>query len=109
MSLYELILGSLAVWRLTHLLHAEKGPGDILVRLRGRLHTSFWGRLLGCFYCLSLWIGALIGVWLGHDWSHRALLGLSLSAAAILLERVTSGAAPPVLYYEDSEVTRNAV
>lgn len=109
MPFYELILGGLAVWRLTHLLHAENGPWNILARLRARLQESFWGQLVDCFYCLSLWVGIPFGFWLGQGWGHRALLWLSFSAAAILLEGVMGRLAPPVLYYEEREVTRNAV
>mgnify|MGYP006951278468 CR=1 FL=1 len=32
--MYLLMLGILGVWRITHLLNAEDGPGNIFVRLR---------------------------------------------------------------------------
>ena len=54
MDIYDLVLGTLAVWRITHLLQAEDGPWDVVVRLRRRTGTGFWGQLLDCFYCLSV-------------------------------------------------------
>ncbi len=91
MSLYWLILGVLAVWRLTHLLAAEDGPFDVVVRLRTLAGSSFWGSLLDCFYCLSLWIAAPMAWGLGRGWTERAMLWPALSAGAILLERLAPG------------------
>ena len=61
---YLVILGTLAVWRTTHLLSQENGPGKVLARLRNSSVDGFRGRLLGCFYCLSLWIAAPFALWL---------------------------------------------
>lgn len=108
MRFYWLILGTLAVWRITHLLNAEDGPWDLVVRLRRRAGTGFWGELLDCFYCLSLWIAAPLAWWLGEGWKERLLLWPALSAGAILLEKLTSRrndvvAGEPPIYFEDPE------
>jgi hypothetical protein len=100
MPLYWLILGVLGVWRLTHLLQAEDGPFGLVLRLRRFTGDSFWGQLLDCFYCLSLWIAVPFAVSLGTGWRERLLLWPALSAAAILLERTTAGAVAG--YSEDS-------
>jgi len=71
---YLLLLGALVVWRLTHLLHAEDGPWDLLRRLRERLGEGFGGRLLDCFYCLSLWIAAPAAWLIGPDLGPRLVL-----------------------------------
>lgn len=84
------IVGALAVWRLTHLLHAEAGPGQVFDRLRAGAGTGFAGQALGCFYCLSLWVAAPLALWIAVPWRERLLLWLALSAVAILLERVTA-------------------
>lgn len=104
-ALYSLVVGILCVWRITHLLYAEDGPWDIVVRLRGRAGTGFWGKLLDCFYCLSLWIALPFGLLLGEEWTDRLLLWLALSAGASLLERVTFRGhdASPAPYIEDEE------
>ena len=84
MKLYRLVLGLLTVWRITHLLQAEDGPWDVAVRLRRAAGYGFWGKLLDCFYCLSLWVAAPLGFLLGRSWWERALLCPSLSAGASL-------------------------
>ena len=86
---YWLILSSLAVWRLTHLLGAEDGPWDLLVRLRRAAGNSFWGGLLDCFYCLSLWVAVPFAFLIAEFWIHRLTLWLALSGAACLFERMT--------------------
>ena len=106
MDAYDLVLGALCVWRVTHLLNAEDGPWDLLVRLRRRAGDGFWGGLLDCFYCSSLWVAAPFAGLLGGNVRERLLLWPALSGAAILLERITqrrAGGAPPVLYTEDEE------
>ena len=90
MKFYGLVLGALAVWRITHLLNAEDGPFDVFVRLRRFAGAGLWGDLLDCFYCLSLWIAAPFACWLGDAWKERLLLWPALSAASIVIERVTS-------------------
>jgi hypothetical protein len=90
MKFYRLILALLAVWRITHLLQAEDGPWDVIVRLRRIAGNSFWGKLLDCFYCLSLWVAAPLAFLLSRGWWERALLWPSLSAGACLLEQATN-------------------
>ncbi len=96
MCWYWLVLGALSVWRLTHLFQAEDGPGELLARLRRSAGSGFWGALLDCFYCLSLWVAAPFAVLLGADWRERLLLWLALSGAACLLERATGHREMPV-------------
>jgi hypothetical protein len=91
-AFYELLLGVLAVWRITHLLQAEDGPWDLVVRLRARAGDGVAGRLMDCFYCLSLWIAlpfALLPGVPGASWFEQLMLWPALSAGAILLERAT--------------------
>lgn len=101
---YLFLLGTLAVWRVTHFLHAEDGPWDLVARLRRRLGDGFWGGLVECFYCLSLWVAAPFAYLLGEEVPERLLLWPALSAAAIVLERLTrEPEAPPAVYVEDLE------
>ena len=94
MKFYTLILGILAVWRITHLLNAEDGPWDVLVRVRRAAGAGVLGSLLDCFYCLSLWIAAPFAAALGTGVLERLLLWPALSGAAILLERLTAQEQP---------------
>lgn len=105
MDFYWLILGVLAVWRLTHLLQAEDGPWDLVVRLRRAAGSGVWGRLLDCFHCLSLWVAAPAALLLGRSGKERIFLWLAFSGGAILLEQLTrrEPPGPAALYYEDKE------
>jgi hypothetical protein len=107
MHFYWLALGVLAVWRVTHLLNAEDGPWNLVVRLRRRAGNGFWAGLLDCFYCLSLWIAVPLAYFIGSRWFERLLLWLALSAGAILLERLApETTAPLYTVEEDSNVLR---
>jgi hypothetical protein len=82
------VLAVLATWRITHLLAREDGPASVLARFRVRLGSGFFGSLMDCFYCLSVWVAAPIALVVSQkplDW-FLALLGLS--GAACLLERL---------------------
>lgn len=107
---YRLLLGVLCVWRVTHLFQAEDGPWDAIVRIRRAAGDGFAGRLLDCFYCLSLWVSLPVALFLGQTAAERTLLWPALSAVAILLERVTSGRVAgdersqrPARFVEDKE------
>ena len=89
-----LVLGALAVWRATHLLHAEVGPGRAFARLRGWAGHGPLGSTLGCFYCLSMWVAVPAALAMGSTGLEVLLLWLGMSAAASLLERVTVKAEP---------------
>ena len=78
----------LATWRLTHLLAKEDGPFEVVFRMRKSLGDSLFGKLMDCFYCLSLWISVPFALYGGHAWVDRLLLWLALSGAACLLERI---------------------
>ncbi|HTU44139.1 MAG TPA: DUF1360 domain-containing protein [Bryobacteraceae bacterium] len=93
------------MWRVTHLLNAEDGPWRLSMRLRRHAGNGFWGELLDCFYCLSLWIAAPFAIGLGSSAKERALLWPALSAAAILLERLTAAKqdSSPAMVYESQE------
>ena len=102
MKFYRFVLGLLVVWRITHLLQAEDGPWDVVIHLRRLAGDGFWGKLMDCFYCLSLWIAAPLAFLLGESWSERALLWPSLSAGASLLEQATNSVLriPPAQFSE---------
>jgi Protein of unknown function (DUF1360) len=91
---WHFFIAVLAVWRVTHALAAEDGPFRIVARLRRRAGTGFWGELMDCFYCLSLWVATPFAILLGSSWPERVTLWLALSAAAILLNRLWDRVAP---------------
>lgn len=102
MRFYWLALGILGVWRITHLFAAEDGPWDTVARLRRLAGAGFWGGLLDCFYCLSLWLSAPLALFIGESWGERLLLWPALSGGAILLDRLISGRPAP-LWIEDPD------
>ncbi len=89
MDSLRLLVSSLAVWRITHLLAGEDGPGDVVVKLRRRIQSAWLGSMFDCFYCLSVWVTIPFAVWTGKGWLDRAILWPAISGAAILLERLT--------------------
>jgi hypothetical protein len=106
MHFYLLAVGLLAVWRTTHLLHAESGPWNLIARFRQTVSSGFFGSLVGCFYCLSLWVSVPFALLTADGWKERLLLWLALSAGAILLERLSSRdvVAAPAVYFEEQEL-----
>ena len=87
MTLLNFIISSLAVWRVTHLIQAEDGPFDLIFKIRKLAGNSFWGSLMDCFYCLSIWVALLPGLYFGITWAEKVLYWLSCSGAAILLQK----------------------
>jgi len=104
---FRFVLAALAVWRVTHFLQAEDGPWDLSVRLRRAAGQGFWGALLDCFYCLSLWVAAPFALLVSEEWMIRLLAWPALSAAAILLERPgpQRPAPPPAVRYWEEETS----
>lgn len=102
-NIFLFILSVLAVWRLTHLFNKEDGPFDIIFLIRKKAGAGFFGSLLDCFYCLSIWIALPFGIWLGVTWWEKILTWLALSGAAALLEQATTknDDNQPPLYHED--------
>lgn len=106
------VLAVLATWRITHLLTSEDGPADIIVKMRMWLGHGFAGRLMDCFYCLSLWMAFPLAFFvLRHGIADVLVTWLSVSGAACLLERLGQGAtlippAAPELQGEQSDVLR---
>lgn len=108
-DIYRLLLGVLCVWRITHLLQAEDGPWDVVVRIRQAAGDGWLGQLMDCFYCLSLWVALPFAWFIGQTLGEQTLMWLAFSAGAILLERRHDEAsaelppAPRAEYREDEE------
>lgn len=84
------VLAALATWRVTHLLAREDGPGDAVLRMRQRAGDGVLGRLMDCFYCLSLWVAAPFALLVTRAPIDLVLCWLALSGAACLLERIST-------------------
>jgi hypothetical protein len=87
---FRFITAFLAVWRLTHLLAAEDGPWNIIAWLRRHAGSTVIGKLMDCFYCLSIWIGIPFAFYVERAALDRLVAWLALSGAASLLHQFTS-------------------
>lgn len=90
---FRFTLAVLATWRVTHLLTSEDGPADLIVRFRSLFGQSWAGKLLDCFYCLSVWIAAPAALFVSRNPVEWLFVCLALSGGACLLERITSDTA----------------
>jgi hypothetical protein len=93
---FTALLSVLATWRLTHLLVAEDGPLDLVVTLRRWLGDSFFGTVMDCFYCASLWLAAPFAFTLGHSIQSWLLTWLAIAGAAALLEQASQRPPAPL-------------
>lgn len=84
----RILLAVLATWRVTHLLASEDGPVDIIVRFRALLDQSVAGKLMDCFNCLSLWVGAPAALFVSRKPLEWLFCWLALSGGSCLLERI---------------------
>ena len=99
----RLVVGALATWRVTHLLVAEDGPADVVVRLRRRAGDSWIGEAMDCFYCLSVWTAAPVAAAVARSRREAPLTWLALSGAACVLERATEKGDIDVLWEQAQE------
>lgn len=89
-ALEKYLILVVGVWRLTHLISAEDGPFDLIIKLRKLLGNSFFGKLMDCFYCLTIWIGLLSAWYAGNNLEEMIVLTLYYSGASIILEKLTN-------------------
>lgn len=101
MTYFYLLLGSLAVFRLSVLFADDAGPYGMFRRLRGwlkreakespKLRKSEVAHGVECRRCNSVWFGTLIAAYVVSEWRSiwidGFLLMLALSGAAILWSR----------------------
>ena len=84
------ILMGLSVWRITHLLSNEDGPFDIIIKFRKLFGHGFFGALLDCFYCLSIWVSIPFAILNGGSIGEILLYWGALSGFACILEKATN-------------------
>ncbi len=96
----DCLVAVLCLWRVSHLLSVEKGPFSLISRLRVWAGNGFFGELLDCFYCLSLWLAIPLAMLAGDGWAQRLLLWPALSGAACLLEKATERTGFPGVFEE---------
>lgn len=60
LNLSTLLVGTLAAWQLTALIHYDRGPFRVLIHARHVMTAIGFERLVSCFYCLCVWMGLLV-------------------------------------------------
>jgi len=98
----ELIVYSLATWRIASLLVNETGPGNMFLKLRERVgirHDSsgnvaaiqdgFLAGVFSCVWCCSVWVGFgwMIAGWIYPLIALKLATAFSFSAGAIVVQR----------------------
>jgi len=89
----NLLIGILATWRLTSLLHKEDGPFDVFALARDAAGIRFdeqsrpysdsqIGKMLTCFWCTSMWAALIVS-------RGSPVKALAYSAGAILIRELT--------------------
>ena len=98
-NVHNIMLGILATWRLTALLVTEEGPFDLLGKFRDWIGvrydesshcygTNVIADSLCCFWCASVWAGAIIALLQGGGIRRLILRALAYSAGAIWFKRL---------------------
>lgn len=98
---FHFIISAFAIWRITHLLSKEDGPFDLVFKLRKQLGQGFFGNLLDCFYCLSMWIAIPFGIWVGVTVIEKIICCIALSGLACIIEIIAEPKKEPPQYFED--------
>lgn len=90
MNIAFLITIILFVWRLSHLISYENGPFNIILKIRESIGNGIIGKLMDCFYCLSIWISFIPAFAFGEGFFQKLLLCFAFSGGAIILEKLTN-------------------
>jgi hypothetical protein len=92
MTLLDLLIISLAVWRVTMALTQEKIGEPLRTRLSiqpGQTPERWLPYLFSCLWCLSVWV-SFVGVLLWDYLPHEVYYALAVSSAAIIVnEKLT--------------------
>lgn len=87
MSITDLLIISLATWRLAYFISKENAPFDAMKRLRERFPL---GGGTACIYCVSVWMAILS--WLVMQTPLYPLVYIAaISGGAMMLWRYTGG------------------
>jgi len=86
-----LVILAFATWRLSEMVAMEGGPGDVFAKLRvfagawyslgvGWQSSTFFGKLIICPLCLSVWFAAFIAILLYlAPWTWPGIVVLAIS------------------------------
>lgn len=97
----DLLLLSLAVWRLSSLFAREDGPYDIFIKIRLKAgvsidefgeeySTNMLSKGLLCIWCNSLWFSSIVSLFASRNVIGYIFNTLALSALAIIIDKVVT-------------------
>jgi hypothetical protein len=98
----ELILITLATWRVSSLLVFEDGPFLLLMKMRSLIGVYYdeysepqgnnvFARALTCVWCSSIWVALVFTVLYYFGLAFWIAMPFALSAVAIIIERIVDG------------------
>ncbi len=101
----SVVLGGLAVWRVSQLVVRDDGPWQVFARLRRRAESTAGNGVISCIYCFSLWVAAPVAFALGDGWWEKLLAWPALSGAALIVDQLTHAAthAPAAVEYLEED------
>jgi len=87
-----LLLGSLATFRVSHVMTKERGPFAVFERIRKKLPRGEAKEWVTCIWCFSLTASAMICLllWAGGlrlTWDYWVLYWLSFSSVSLLVNK----------------------
>lgn len=93
----DLILATLATWRIALMLATEEGTFGVFAWVRERIdpqQTTWLGRGINCPYCISFWIALGWALLLAHQTptmgrSETLLAWFGIAGGAALLQKLT--------------------
>lgn len=98
MIILYFLLAVFATWRVTYMVQNDALPGNVLGKLRERLHIleHYGGNfdeikpgslrdLFSCFRCLSFWVALPFAIFIGSGVFEVILLLLAINGGAIIL------------------------
>lgn len=92
MTFLLFLAGFLSTWRLTKAITEEEGPFRLFLKIRASLPTDgkrgWLGRGINCHWCVSFWIGLLIGLALTTPVIYGSFYGLAFSTLSITFDEV---------------------
>jgi Protein of unknown function (DUF1360) len=86
----KFLFAVLASWRICHLLSDEDGPWYVIFKIRKQLGQGFFGSLLECFYCLSIWVAIPFALWLSDNLKDGIVSWLAISGGACIIYKASS-------------------
>jgi hypothetical protein len=97
---FRFLIAALATWRLAFLLARERGPWDVVGRLRRGFGGGVVGELVGCVKCVGLWVSIPFAFFVRGDWLELIVTWLALAGVTALIDEWTR---PPFEWQESKE------